>query len=346
MWFYDLGGAPWPDVHALARALAQSGRESALVAFPKPACLCVGGEVDFDHLIDSEFCRTQHIPVLRQETRNRAMCFAQSQVELYVILKQGHRVLSQDGNSIFRTVLSPIFDVCQDLQLNPEYRPPNEILVRGRQIAAACVGEVNECIVAAASLVLKFDAESFARLLRTPDENVRARVFDLVGTRRTSLHRELGWLPPPHVLTRTLRNYLQHRVGGLRPGVIDPRLRAQMATAAAQFPAERARPAPTRDGWSLYIGAGAELRGSSHKAPGGFLRATCEWQDGRIVKALLGGSFFCYPPGALLRFEEALVGVSSDQVAAKVDDAYHQLGLVTPGVQPAHWVKALMPSHA
>jgi len=44
--------------------------------------------------------------------------------------------------------------------------------------------------------------------------------------------------------------------------------------------------------------------------------------------------------------EEALVGVTGEQVAAKIDRSYRELGLVTPGVQPEHWVRVLAPQGA
>ncbi|MDE3089617.1 MAG: hypothetical protein KGJ80_09600 [Chloroflexota bacterium] len=346
MQFYDLGAVPWQETHALARALAQAGREGALVALPKPSYLCVGEGVDLDHEIDSTFCRAQGIPVFQREARHRAICFAQSQLELQVVLKQDHRLLAQGGTANYRAVLSPIFDVCQDLQLQPEYRPPNEILVRGRQIAAACIGAIDQSTIIAASLALEFDAKMFARLVDTQDDDLRARLSALVCARRTALHTELGWIPPTFALVRTLRGYLQHIVGGLRPGVIDPELRVQMGRAAVSRAPGHARRDNGAAGWSIYIGAGAEVRASAFKAPGGFLRALCEWQDDRIVRARLGGEFFCYPSGGLLRLEEALIGVSGDQVGARVDAVYRVLGLVTPGVQPAHWAKVLTPPAA
>jgi len=341
VWFYNLGVASWQDTHALARALAQLGREGALVAFPKPPCLCVGGDVSLNREIDPEYCRALNIGVVRRDNHSRAICFAQSHLELQVVLKPGHRLLSTAAGQAFRAVLLPLLDVCTDLQLHPEYRTPNEILVRGRQIAAGCITEIAGCVIAAASLTLNYDAKSFARLLNTQDDSIRARLLELVRERRTSLSEELGWSPPSNALARTLRGHVQHIVGGMRSGIIDTALRAQMASAATDPGAERARHDAPVDGWNVYIGAGAEMRQRTYKAPGGMLRATCEWQDGKIIKALLSGDLFCYPAGGLLQLEEALVGASSDQVAAKIDQSYHELGLVTPGVQPEHWARVL-----
>jgi lipoate-protein ligase A len=326
----------------LPRALAQLGREGALVAFPKPSCLCVGGRVSLSREIDSDYCHAQRVPAVRRENHSRAICFAQSHLELQVVLKTRHRLLEKGTGQALRTVLMPIFDICQDLQLHPEYCPPNEILVRGRQIAAGCITEIGECAIAAASLALEFDAKSFARLLNAQDENLRTRLAELAHTRRTSLSDELGWLPPTYALARTVRGYVQHIVGGMRPGAIDPVLRAQMMSTAAEFGIEHARHAEV-EGWNVYVGAGAEMRECTYKAPGGMLRATCEWQDGKIVNALLRGDLFCYPPGGLLRLEEALVGTNHDQVSAMIDRYYREFGLVTPGVQPEHWARVLAP---
>lgn len=125
----------------------------------------------------------------------------------------------------------------------------------------------------------------------------------------------------------------------------DAALRAQMRDrAAALFAPARGRGRAAVNGWKVDIGAGTELRQCAYKAPGGFLRAVCEWHDGRIVRASLSGDFFCYPPGGLYRLEAALVGVRADPVVAKINDFYRELGLVTPGIRAAHWAKVLAPA--
>jgi lipoate-protein ligase A len=343
MWFYNLGAATWDAAQAIVGALAQLGREGAVLARLQTPCLCAGGQVDLDQEVDLDFCRAHSISVFHRETRGATLCFAQAQLELQVVVARNHRLLAP-GADKFRAALFPLLETCRDLGLDAACKVPNEIVVGGRRIASACLGEIKESAVIAASLALEFDAALFARVLNAPDQDLRARLAELARTHRTSVREELGALPSSEVLERQVRGHLQSVVGGLRPAEIDLALRARMRDRAAAWLAPaRGRRRVAANGWKVDVGAGAELQQCTYKAPGGFLRAVCEWRDGRIVHASLSGDFFCYPPGALYRLEDALVGARGDQVGAKVGDCYRELGLVTPGVQPAHWAKMLAP---
>ncbi len=110
------------------------------------------------------------------------------------------------------------------------------------------------------------------------------------------------------------------------------------------FSPQRAPTGQANAGWTIDIGAGTALQDCAYRAPGGFLRATCEWHDNRIARASLTGDFFSFPPGALYQLEQALVGVRADQVATKIQEFYRRLGLVTPGIHAAHWAKVLVPA--
>jgi lipoate-protein ligase A len=298
-----------------------------------------------DQEVDWEYCHSQGIPVYRRSARARITCCAPVQLELQLVLSREHRLLTQTSHGKLRPVLSPLFDTCRDLHVQVAFKSPNELVVGGRRIASACLSEVNDRVVLAASLTLEFDAELFARVLNVPDPVLRGRLAELARAHRTSLREQLGALPPGQQLERRVRGHLQLIAGGLRPGTMDEDLRAQIGAGVGNvFAPARRQGSEAANGWKVDLGGGAELQQCAYKAPGGFLRAACEWQDGRIVHASLGGEFFCYPPGGLFQLEAALVGVRADQVAAKIDEFYRELGLVTPGIHAAHWAKVLAPT--
>jgi hypothetical protein len=200
-------------------------------------------------------------------------------------------------------------------------------------------------MILASSLMLDFSADLFARALNIKDDSLRGRVAELAQLHRTSVYEELGELPSAQRLEALVIDECRLRWGELSMSEPDQALRAQMRdSAAAMFAPQRAQSRERQaNGWRLDIGAGTELQQCMTKAPGGFLCATSEWHDGKIVRACLSGDFFCYPPGALFRLESALVGVEADQVERKLGEFYGKLGLVTPGVHAAHWAKVLDP---
>ncbi len=343
MLFYHLGSANWHDAQAIVCALAKLGRPSAVLSRESSPCLCAGGRVDLDQTVDTGFCGARGIPLYRRESRHGALCFSQRQLELQIVVPLGHPLLKRPDTAKSRPALIPLRETCRALKLEAAYRAPSQIVVRGRRIGKGCAGPVHQCTVLAASLVLEFDADLFAQVLNAPDPSLRAWIAESARARRTSLLEELGALPPMQTLEECVCEQLRAVVGDLEPAAVDDELRAQMESGAeALFAASRvhAREA-TGGGWHIDLGAGAELRRCTYKAPGGFLRATCEWRDGKIARAALGGDFFCYPPGTLYRLEEALVGTRADQVTGKITQAYGRLGLVTPGIHAAHWARVL-----
>ncbi len=340
---YRLGAAEWSDTQAIVCALAHLGREGVILSRAASPCLCAGGKVNVDQIVDHEFCSGNDIPVYRRESKSATICQARSQLELQMVLSPKNPLLAA-GMGHCHPVLEPLFWTCHSLLLKPAYQSPYEIVVGGRRIASACIAQMHQHVVLAASLTLDFDAELFAQVLNTPSPEMQARVVELARARRTSLREELGQLPAPDILEGLVCQHLQPFVGVLPRAEMDTLLCQQMQDDAAMFSPTRVSAVGATTGWMVDIGAGTAVQQCAYRAPGGFLRATCEWQEDRITRASLSGDFFCYPPGALYQLERALVGVKADQVTNKIQEFYRRLGLVTPGIHAMHWAKVLVPS--
>ncbi len=340
---YRLGAARWTDTQAIVCALAHLGREGVVLSRAASPCLCAGGQVDLDQVVDQEFCVGNDIPVFRRETRNATICMARSQLELQMVLSPRNPLVAGDRTIHCEPVLDPLFETCRSLLLDPA-QSPYEIVVGGRRIASACTVQIHQHVILAASLTLDFDAQLFAQALNIPSRELEARVVELARARRTSLREELGEVPAPDTLEGLVCQHLQPIFGVLPRAELDVRLYNEMRDNVRMFSPARAPAGRAAAGWMLEIGAGMALQQCAYRAPGGFLRATCEWQDDRITRASLSGDFFCYPPGALYQLEQALVGVRADQVATKIREFYRRLGLVTPGIHAAHWAKVLTPT--
>jgi lipoate-protein ligase A len=345
MWFHNLGAATWQDANAITCALAALSRGAIVLSRPHPPPLCLGDQVSCEHMVNVKSCRAHGIPIVRSHSRTHALCFTQAQFDLRVILPREHHPLDQQDPETLRIAMTPLLASCREVGIGAEYRAPDEIVAHGRRIARGCQGEMNMCTVACATLALRFDADSFAEMLTAPDENLRSRLIALVRARRTSVQEEMPEVLPSDMLEHIICANLQVTFGELQPGVMDEALLARIR----QAPPELSEPGHARrvngetKGWTVDVGAGTELQQRTCKAPGGFLRATCEWHNHRIVNAMLAGDFLCYPPGLLHRLETALVGVSVGQVAAKVCDFYREVGWITPGILPGHWTQVLMP---
>jgi lipoate-protein ligase A len=345
MWFYNLGATTWQEANAVTCALAALKREAVVLSRPQPPPLCLGDQVSCEHVADVESCCAHGIPIVRSHSRTHALCLTQAQFDLRVILPREHHPLDQPDPETLRLGLAPLLASCREVGIGAEYRAPDEIVAHGRRIARGCQGEVCKCTIACASLALEFDADSFAEMLIAPDENLRSRLVELLRARRTSVAEEMPAPLSSDVLEHSICANLRHAFGELQPGVMDQALMTRMRQLPHEWrePSQGHRVTGGTKGWNVDVGAGTELQQRTCNAPGGLLRATCEWHNRRIVNAMLSGDFLCYPPGCLHRFESALEGVSVGQVAAKVCDFYREFGWITPGVLPGHWTQVLMP---
>lgn len=343
MRLYRLGEADWHNVQAIVHALARMQREAIVLARTSSPCVCAGGRVDQE--IDIQFCRTHQIPVFRRKAHDSTLCFGETALELQVVLNQtSHLWESSDSDNRTR-ILSPFLSTCRALGL-AAVQSRGEIVVGGRRIASACKGQLHGCTIHAASLILEFNVELFLGVLNIRDCSVRGRIADLLKTHRTSLWSELGAEQESKVLERRIIGELVSTFGEVQETPIDTAIAEAMrekleTQITASKPSER-----SGNGWRLDLGGGLEIQQCNYRAPGGLVSALCEWQDGKIARATLAGDFFSFPPGGLLRLENALRGVRADQVQQKLHECYRGFGLVTPGVHAAHWLRVLAPEQA
>ena len=80
------------------------------------------------------------------------------------------------------------------------------------------------------------------------------------------------------------------------------------------------------------------------KAPKGVIKVELELTNDRISSAFISGDFFMYPEEAIEALERTLEGVEVQKEAllAAVQNFYNSTGVLTPMVEPRHWVEAIL----
>jgi len=80
------------------------------------------------------------------------------------------------------------------------------------------------------------------------------------------------------------------------------------------------------------------------KAPKGVIKVELELEGGTISRISLSGDFFMYPEDALEELERTLAGVRADResLLEAVRRFYVSTGVLTPMVEPEHWVEAIL----
>jgi len=339
-----LGTVSWQDSQLLYHAQPRLGREALNLLSPGSPYVCLGYFQDVEQEVDVEFCRQQHIPIFRREVGGGGVYLDGEQLFYQLIIHRDNPLAPASKEAFYLRFLQAPLEAYRALGIPAEYRPVNDIVVGGRKISGNGVAEIGGYIVFVGNLIVDFDYEMMARVLKVPDEKFRDKVYKTLQDNLSTIRRELGSAPPREMLWDLLADKFAQVLGPLEvETTVDPAWRAKTDELAAQFLTDewlyqRRRP---RAGREVKIRAGVEVRQKVYKAPGGLIRATTEVQDGRIAGVSLSGDFFFYPEEKLAGLEAALVGVPEGEVETATARFYEEQRIESPGVTPADFAKVV-----
>jgi lipoate-protein ligase A len=246
----------------------------------------------------------------------------------------------------FALYAQPLVETYRALGIEAEFRPVNDIHVRGRKIGGTGAAAIGEAEVLVGSLMFDFDTERMSRVLKVPSEKFRDKVHQSLQSYMTTMRRELGE-PPDREKVKTI--YLERcseALGeALEPGQLTDAEREAVEALDARFASEewlRQKGGSPRAGVKIH--QDVWVAESLFKAPGGLIRLTACLRDDRIEDLSISGDFTFHPQGRLAELERALVGVAlePESLAAALAGFYGESGVETPGVGVADWQEALL----
>jgi lipoate---protein ligase len=341
---YRLGTVGWQDSQILYHALPRLGREGLILLSPGAPYVCIGYFQDAEQEVEVELCRQSGIPIFRREVGGGAVYLDGEQLFYQLIIHRDNPLVPAGWEAFYRRFLQAPIEVYRALGIAAEYRPVNDILAGARKISGNGAGEIGDYYVLVGNLIVDFDYEMMARVLRVPDEKFRDKVYHTLQDNLSTVKRELGSAPPREELWDLLAAQFQAVLGPLPvQTTVDPDWRAAADALAPTMLTDewlhrKGRPKQHR---AVTIRSGLQLRQRMHKAPGGLIRATVEVQDGVLTSVALSGDFFFYPAERISDLESALVGVRAEEVEAAIGRFYEQYAIESPGVAPSDLAQVL-----
>jgi lipoate-protein ligase A len=341
---YRLGSVSWQDSQLLYHAQPRLGREGLNLLSPASPYVCIGYFQDVEQEVDVEYCRQQSIPIFRREVGGGAVYLDGEQLFYQLVIRRDNPLTPATKEEFYRKFLQAPIATYRVLGIPAEYKPVNDIVANGRKISGNGVAEIGETIVFVGNLIVDFNYEMMARVLKVPDEKFRDKIRKTLRENLSTIKRELGSAPSRGQLWDLLAAEFTKVLGPLEvQTAVDAAWRARTDELAAQFLSDdwlyqKRRPAAGRE---VKIRAGVEVRQKMHKAPGGLIRATTQVQDGTIAAIWLSGDFFFYPEARLADLEAALVGVPEADVEVAVACFYAEHGIESPGVTPADFARVV-----
>jgi lipoate-protein ligase A len=343
---YRLGTVSWQDSQLLYHSLPRVGREGVILCSPATTYVCVGYFQDVEQEVDVEFCRQHDIPIFRREIGGGATYLDGNQLFFQLVIRRDNPLVPAGKLAFYRTFLQAPIEAYRALGIPAEYRPVNDIVAHHRKVSGCGAGEIGETYVLVGNLIVDFNYEMMARVLKVPDEKFRDKIYKTIYENLSTIKREIEHVPPREELWSLMAAKFVEMLGPMEEETsVDAEWRAKTDELAARFLTaewlyQRRRPHTHRE---VKIRAGVQVRQKMVKAPGGLIRATSEVRDGLFVAVSLSGDFFFYPEEKLAALEEALVGVEIENVEEAIARFYDQNAIESPGLQPADLTRVLVP---
>ncbi|MFO7985278.1 MAG: biotin/lipoate A/B protein ligase family protein [Desulfatiglandaceae bacterium] len=348
MKLYNLDKIPWEESQLIYHALAELGREALCLVSPQTPYVCIGFHQDAPQEVDLEYCCAHSIPVFRRDLGGGAVYLDGEQLFFQLILHKDNPRVPKRRPVFYQKFLRPIINTYIRIGIPAQYRPVNDVITDTRKISGTGAGEIGECIVFVGNLIVDFDYETMARVLKVPDEKFRDKVHQTLRNNLSTIRRELGgraaeqWTE--YRLNALMAEEFQKLLPPLVPSQKDPELtdkidelKARMLTQEWLFQKSRKR----RPGREVKVSAGTNVLHRIHKAEGGLIRTDFELSEGRYGNVSISGDFFCFPEEAVAWLENELEGKTIDMSRSILDRFYSEQKADTPGIKPDDWMQVL-----
>jgi lipoate-protein ligase A len=340
---YNLGKVPWHESQIIYHALGYLGREALSLVSPATPYACVGFHQDVEQEVDMGFCRANNIPIFRREVGGGAVYLDGNQLFYQLILRKDNPLVPLKKEAFYRKFLEPVIRVYQRIGILAEYKPINDLITGTRKISGTGAGEIGDCIVFVGNLILDFNYEMMARILKVPDEKFRDKIHKTLVDNLSTICRELGereassWDEPS--LNALLVEEYEKMVGSMEPSEKDQALQSKMDDLGTRMLSEawlyqKGRQIQGRD---VKIRAGVNVVHKMYKAQGGLIRADYEVREGKLTNVRLSGDFFCYPEKAIEQLEAKLEGQPLEEAIILLQRFYSEGDVETPGIAVEDW---------
>jgi lipoate-protein ligase A len=344
MKLYRLETVSWQDSQLLYHALPRLEREGLILLSPGSPYVCIGYFQDAEQEVDLEYCRQESIPVFRREVGGGAVYLDGEQLFWQLVIHKDNPLVPVGKEAFYRRFLQPPIEAYRSLGIPAEYKPVNDIVANGRKVSGTGVAEINDHVIFVGNLIVDFDYEMMARVLKVPDEKFRDKVHKTMYDNLSTIKRELGEAPPRDQLWDLMATKFAAVLGQLElVTTVDQEWRAETDRLSQQMVNDEwlRRGGRLQADRQVTIRSGVQLMQKAYKASGGLIRVMAEVQDGVIGELSISGDFFFYPASKLRDLEATLAGVPLEEMESTIARFYEENRVESPGVTPADLVQAM-----
>jgi lipoate-protein ligase A len=337
---------PGQDSMTIFHTIAREGIECLCLVSPQTPLVSLGYFQDAAAEIDLDYCAAHDLPVMRREVGGGATYLDANQVFYQVILRRDNPLASRKISQLYQTLSAPAIETYREFGIQTRFRPVNDIVtVKGeRKIAGEGAGDIGQCVVFVGGILIDFDYDTMARVLKVPDEKFRDKIYKSMQEHVTTIYRETGSRPSRDEVRKVLIQKFSVLLGKLERAEYTPELQEKNAQVMARMTDDSFLYKRTmRKPGEVRIRSGVEFIMGMHKAPGGLIRTASEVYDKKIEDVTISGDFTLLPLEGLPRIEDGLKGAARTrgEVGTRIGRVISEQGLQLPGVSVEDMLLAL-----
>ncbi len=169
--------------------MARLGYTGLIITEPKETFVSIGMLDNLEKIIDHQACQSLNIPIIRRETGGGTVLLSSEQVFYQLILPKS--LVPFKVIDAYVKLSKPVIRTYNRLGLDAEYRPINDILVKGKKISGQASADIEKCFVFVGNILIDFDTALMSKVFKLPDETLRIAIKEALDENITWLKRHI-----------------------------------------------------------------------------------------------------------------------------------------------------------
>jgi lipoate-protein ligase A len=179
--------------HGLGYAQQSKTPDTIVLTTPETPYICIGYFQDPENELDINYCRNNHLPIIRRETGGGAVYIDNGQLFVQWIFQQ--ESLPRRVDKRFQLFIEPLVETYKFFGINAYFYPINDVHVAGKKIVGTGAGTIGEAQIVTGNFLFDFNYATMLNAIKVPSEDFREAVAKNLNNFITNMKRELGQLP-------------------------------------------------------------------------------------------------------------------------------------------------------
>jgi lipoate-protein ligase A len=304
-----------------------------------PNSVLVGLHQNVEQEVRVKFCRDNGIDICRRITGGGAIYFDRSQIGWEIIVNKNHPKVPKRIEDVYRVMCEGAVAGLKKLGVEAEFRPKNDIEVRGRKISGTGGAEDMGALFFQGTLLTDFDVETMLRALRVPIEKLQYKELNSMRERVTCLREQMGTaMPPiPEIKKALIEGFEESfEVDIVEGGLTEDEERTFKGKVdhfrSKEWVFDLRRPLQAR-----------QAIDARHKTKGGLIRVSLiiDKITEQVQSSLITGDFTIFPKRTIFDLESTLKGRYTRDIEKEVLGFFEDRNPRIPGVGPQDFVKVI-----